>query len=104
MMPARINGQITAGTVSVASEDSAPLGVFAIADALKFVAVRKQDLVEIGPEAVPPVCQAIDYGKYVTAGFGRRRTDVNYRPHQPPLVFRLPDELKFTLQACGGSI
>lgn len=63
-MRPRINGQITASEVRVVSEDGAALGVFAIADALKLVASRREDLVEIEPEAVPPVCQAIDYGKY----------------------------------------
>jgi translation initiation factor IF-3 len=63
-MRPRINGQITASEVRVVSEDGAALGVFTIADALKLVASRREDLVEIEPEAVPPVCQAIDYGKY----------------------------------------
>jgi translation initiation factor IF-3 len=60
----RINGQIKATEVKVVSEDGIDIGVFTIADALKLVASRREDLVEIEPEAVPPVCQAIDYGKY----------------------------------------
>jgi translation initiation factor IF-3 len=63
-MRALINGQIKASEVRVVSEDGADLGVLSIADALKLVASRREDLVEIEPEAVPPVCQAIDYGKY----------------------------------------
>ena len=73
-MRARINGQITAHEVKVVSEDGKILGVFAIADALRLVASRREDLVEIGPDEVPPVCQAIDYGKYryLQATKGRR--------------------------------
>lgn len=63
-MRARVNGRITASQVKVISEDGDELGVFSIRDALKLVASRKEDLVEIDPESVPPICQAIDYGKY----------------------------------------
>ena len=63
-MRALVNGQIKASEVRVVSEDGADLGVLSIADALKLVASRKEDLVEIEPEAIPPICQAIDYGKY----------------------------------------
>jgi translation initiation factor IF-3 len=63
-MRPRINGQIQASKVRVVSEDGKDLGLFAIADALKLVASRREDLVEIEPDAVPPVCQAIDYGKF----------------------------------------
>jgi translation initiation factor IF-3 len=63
-MRARVNGQITASPVRVVSQDGADLGVHSIADALKLVLSRKEDLVEVEPAAVPPVCQAIDYGKY----------------------------------------
>ena len=63
-MRAKINGQIAAGQVKVISEDGDELGVFSIGDALKLVASRREDLVEIEPDATPPVCQAIDYGVY----------------------------------------
>jgi translation initiation factor IF-3 len=63
-MLARINGGIKANEVKVISEDGADIGVFSLSDALALVSSRGEDLVEIDPEAVPPVCQAIDYGKY----------------------------------------
>jgi translation initiation factor IF-3 len=63
-MRALVNGQIKASEVRVVSEDGTDLGVLSIADALKLGASRREDLVEIEPEAVPPVCQTIDYGKY----------------------------------------
>jgi translation initiation factor IF-3 len=60
----RINGKIRASEVKVVSEDGVVIGIFTIADALKLVASRRVDLVEIEPKMVPPVCQAIEIGKY----------------------------------------
>ncbi len=60
----RINGQIQATQVRVVDDDGHEIGVFDVSDALKLVAERREDLVEIEPEAVPPLCQAIDYGKF----------------------------------------
>jgi translation initiation factor IF-3 len=60
----RINLQIQANEVRVVDEDGRDLGVFAIADALKLVASRREDVVEIEPDAVPPLCQCIGYGKF----------------------------------------
>jgi len=60
----RINQQIQATKVKVIDEEGRELGVLGLAEALKLVASRREDLVEVQPEAVPPVCQAIDYGKF----------------------------------------
>jgi translation initiation factor IF-3 len=40
------------------------LEYFSLIDALALVRSRREDLVEIDLEAVPPVCRAIDYRKY----------------------------------------
>jgi len=63
-MRARVNGRIKAVQVRVVSDDGTDLGVLSLADTLKLAASRGEDLVEIEPQAVPPVCQTIDYGKY----------------------------------------
>jgi hypothetical protein len=60
----RINGQITASQVRILDEDGRELAVLRITDALKLVASRREDLVEIKPDEVPPICQSIDYGKF----------------------------------------
>ncbi len=44
--------------------DGSQLGVFTVKDALKVAAERGQDLIEIAPQAKPPVCKIIDYGKF----------------------------------------
>jgi len=64
MIRPRINGKIQASEVRVIDDQGHELGVFAVADALKLVASRREDLVEVEPGAVPPLCQSIDYGKY----------------------------------------
>jgi translation initiation factor IF-3 len=63
-MRARVNLQITAREVRVVTEDGTDLGILTRKDALELVRTRGEDLVEIDPEATPPLCQLIDYGKY----------------------------------------
>jgi translation initiation factor IF-3 len=59
-----LNLQITANEIRLITEDGADMGIVTRAAALEFVRKRTQDLVQINPDAQPPVCQAIDYGKY----------------------------------------
>jgi translation initiation factor IF-3 len=40
------------------------LGVMTVRDALGVAATRELDLVEVSPNAVPPVCKVLDFGKY----------------------------------------
>lgn len=40
-------------------------GVFKLADALRLAEEQEVDLVEISPNAVPPVCKLMDYGKFI---------------------------------------
>ena len=44
--------------------DGSQLGVYTVRDALKLSEERGLDLVEIAPQAVPPVCKIIDFGKF----------------------------------------
>ncbi len=60
----RINQQIQATEVKVIDDEGREIGVFGLPEALELVASRREDLVEVQPEAVPPVCQAIDYGTF----------------------------------------
>jgi translation initiation factor IF-3 len=47
------------------SEKGELLGEFHIKEAMKLARERKLDLVEVAPNAKPPVCKILDYGKYV---------------------------------------
>jgi translation initiation factor IF-3 len=44
--------------------DGTQLGIYTVRDALKISAERGMDLIEIAPQAKPPVCKIIDFGKY----------------------------------------
>ena len=61
----RTNERIRAREVRVIDENGEQLGVMAPFDALKMARERSLDLVEISPNAVPPVCKIQDYGKYL---------------------------------------
>ncbi|MBQ7107259.1 MAG: translation initiation factor IF-3 [Clostridia bacterium] len=59
-----INESIKAKEVRVINNDGSQLGILPIKDALAEAAKRDLDLVNISPNAVPPVCKIMDYGKY----------------------------------------
>jgi translation initiation factor IF-3 len=60
----RRNQQITAPRVRVISPDGKDLGIMKIDDALKAASAAGQDLVEIGPTGVPPVCRIFHYAAW----------------------------------------
>ena len=60
----RINGRIRAKDVRVIGTDGQQLGVMDLAQAIRVAQNHGVDLVEIAPNAVPPVCRVVDYGKY----------------------------------------
>lgn len=59
-----INDQIRARQVRLIAEDGEQVGVVTIQDALARAEEAGLDLVEISPNAEPPVCKILDYGKY----------------------------------------
>ncbi len=60
----RINNRIRAREVRLIDENGAQVGVVPIRDALLMAEERGLDLVEVAPNAVPPVCRILDYGKF----------------------------------------
>ena len=60
----RINEQIRAKEVRIVGDDIES-AVYPIAQALKMAEEHDADLVEISPNAVPPVCRIIDYSKFL---------------------------------------
>ena len=60
----RVNHQIQAPSVRVIDEDGTQLGILPISEALKIASERELDLVEISPNAQPPVCKLIDFDKF----------------------------------------
>lgn len=60
----RINQQIRAKEVRVIGPDGENIGVFPIEEALKQAEMQGLDLIEIGPNAVPPIVKIMEFGKY----------------------------------------
>src|SRR5580698_6472171 len=61
----RTNERIRAREIRVIDENGDQLGIMPPFDALKMARERSLDLVEISPNAVPPVCRIQDYGKFL---------------------------------------
>ena len=59
-----INEQIRDREVRLVGEHGEQLGIMSAFDALKLAREAELDLVKIAPQAKPPVCKIIDYGKY----------------------------------------
>ncbi|MXZ91211.1 MAG: translation initiation factor IF-3 [Chloroflexi bacterium] len=65
----RVNEQIRVPQVRVIGEDGEQLGVMTVSDALSRARMHDLDLVEVAPNADPPVARLLDYGKlrYLTS-------------------------------------
>ncbi|HUX83091.1 MAG TPA: translation initiation factor IF-3 [Halothiobacillus sp.] len=61
---ARINSEITAREVRLVDENGEQLGIVRTRDALARAVEVALDLVEVAPNATPPVCKIMDYGKF----------------------------------------
>lgn len=60
----RINGQIRVREVRVIDQEGEQLGIMQTRDAIAAAQERDLDLVEVAPNARPPVCRIMDYGKF----------------------------------------
>ena len=60
----RVNNKIRASEVQLITDDGDNIGVVPIGEALDRAKEVGLDLIEVAPNAKPPVCKIIDYGKY----------------------------------------
>jgi translation initiation factor IF-3 len=60
----RVNDEIRVREVHLIDKDGANKGTVLIAEALRLAQEAGLDLVEIAPNATPPVCKLLDYGKF----------------------------------------
>ncbi|MFN8566443.1 MAG: translation initiation factor IF-3 [Kouleothrix sp.] len=60
----RVNNRIRAPQVRLIDEQGAQLGIVSLREALTLAEQRGLDLMEVAPNAVPPVCRIVDYGKF----------------------------------------
>ena len=62
---ARTNDQIDAENVRLIAENGDQLGIVSLTEALEAATAQELDLVELSPDADPPVCKLMDYGKHL---------------------------------------
>ena len=60
----QINEEIRDREVRVIDSDGTQLGIMPIAEDMRLADEKNTDLVKIAPQAKPPVCKIMDYGKY----------------------------------------
>lgn len=60
-----INEEIRDKEVRIIDSDGSMLGIMPVKDAQKLANSKNLDLVKIAPQAAPPVCRVMDYGKYM---------------------------------------
>ena len=75
----RVNGKIRAREVRVIGLDGKNVGVLSLGEALNLARSHGVDLVEVSPNATPPVCRVVDYGKY---RYEQAKKDKESKKHQ----------------------
>ena len=85
----RINERIRVPEVRLIDDEGQQIGVMKTPDALVFAQERELDLVEVAPEARPPVCRVLDYSKYK---YEQAQKVKQARKHQQQITVR---EIKF---------
>ena len=87
----RINERIRAREVRVIDENGEQLGILAPFEALRIAKERGLDLVEVSPNAVPPVCRIQDYGRYL---YEKEKSERAARKKQKVITIK---EVKFSV-------
>jgi translation initiation factor IF-3 len=85
----RINDRIRVPEVRLVGEDGKQIGVIKTDEALAYAQERDLDLVEVAPDARPPVCRVLDYSKYK---YEQAQKLKQARKHQQQITIR---EIKF---------
>jgi translation initiation factor IF-3 len=86
-----MNERIRAREIRVIDADGNQLGIITPFDALKRAREQNLDLVEISPNAVPPVCRIMDYGKYL---YEQEKKERAAKKNQKQIVLK---EVKFSV-------
>lgn len=61
----RLNERIRSPTVRLIDDDDNQVGIVALEKGLQMARERELDLVEVAPNAKPPVCKILDFGKFL---------------------------------------
>ena len=84
-----INENITAREVRLIGAEGEQIGIVSIQEAMAAAEEAKLDLVEISPDAEPPVCRIMDYGKHI---FEKKKQQAAARKNQKIIQIK---EIKF---------
>ena len=84
-----INENITAREVRLIGAEGEQIGIVSIQEAMAAAEEAKLDLVEISPDAEPPVCRIMDYGKHI---FEKKKQQAVARKNQKQIQIK---EIKF---------
>ena len=84
-----MNERIVAESVRVISSDGQQLGIMTVPAALQAAQDMGMDLVEVAPQAAPPVCRIMEYGKYK---YEQSKREALARKKQTVIVIK---EIKF---------
>jgi translation initiation factor IF-3 len=87
--PTRINERIRVPEVRLIDENGSQVGIMRTQQALRYAQDRDLDLVEVAPDARPPVCRVLDYSKYK---YEQAQKQKAARKHQQQITVR---EIKF---------
>jgi translation initiation factor IF-3 len=85
----RVNDMIRAKEIRVVDEDGTQVGLMAPEQALQLAQSRELDLVEVAPNATPPVCRIMNYGKFQ---YQMSKRAHEARKHQKHVIIK---EVKF---------
>jgi translation initiation factor IF-3 len=75
----RVNGKIRAREVRVIDAEQKNLGVLPLGEAINLARSQGVDLVEVNPNAAPPVCRLVDFGKF---RYEQAKREKESRKHQ----------------------
>jgi translation initiation factor IF-3 len=92
----RINERIRIPQVRLIDEEGKQVGVMDTDKALRYAQDKELDLVEVAPEARPPVCRVLDYSKYK---YEQAQKAKQARKHQTQITVR---EIKFRPKIAQG--
>jgi translation initiation factor IF-3 len=85
----RVNDRIRVPEVRLIGDDGKQIGVVKTSEAMRYAQERDLDLVEVAPDARPPVCRVLDYSKYK---YEQAQKQKQARKHQQQITIR---EIKF---------
>lgn len=74
-----MNGRIRAREVRVIGVDNEQLGIKSLGEAISLARAANVDLVEVAPQASPPVCRLVEYGRYE---YEKAKKDKERKKHQ----------------------